>query len=54
MIKGQKKRYGKRTERNTVKQVDVYFSLNSSSIITEIYKKGNSKTLKNMQATDIE
>lgn len=28
-------------KKNTVKQVDVYFSLNILSIITEIYKNGN-------------
>lgn len=56
-MKGQKKGMG-REQKKYSKKVDVYFSLNILTIITEIYKKRNSKIkkleLKNIQATDIE
>lgn len=43
---GTEETYGKRTEKKYSKKVDVYFSLNILTIISEIYKKGNSKIKK--------
>lgn len=45
-MKGQKKRMGREQKKKYSKKVDVYFSLNILTIISEIYKKGNSKIKK--------